>query len=59
VWGGARAPPPAFVFVPIGLHFANSHDIYEILSPLESNEAVCLGVNGKGNPVTGPGGPIG
>jgi len=34
----------AFVLIPIGLHFANSHVIYEILSLLESNEAVCLGV---------------
>jgi len=38
-WGGGT-----FVLVPIFLHFANSHAIYEILSLLESNEAVCLGV---------------
>jgi hypothetical protein len=30
----------AFFLVPIGLHFANAHAIYEMLSLLESNEAL-------------------
>lgn len=34
----------AFVLLPNALHCANSHAIYEMLSLLESNDAVCLGV---------------